>query len=228
MKKIILSLLGIVVLLLSVQVSWAWEHDSDVSCERVFASIQNGAGNNFSWNGTVTAGGNVVVTQSGSATPNEWVTVEWTPTSGFSGAVEAEVTLFDDEGIADRTTVEGVLDCPTPSPTPTPTPTCTPTPTPTVTPTVTPTPEVTPTPTPTTTPSNPGGPGDNKSDNLGCSVNDCSNHPAAQPQVLGASTKAVLGLSTTSGEENYLLQLIQSFGALTAAGLGFILFKKNG
>jgi hypothetical protein len=91
-----------------------------------------------------------------------------------------------------------------------------------VTPTPTPTPEVTP------TPSNPGGPGDNKSDNLGCSVNDCSNHPSAQPQVLGASTKAVLGLSTTSGEENYLLQVILATGALVSGGLGFIFFKKNG
>jgi hypothetical protein len=86
---------------------------------------------------------------------------------------------------------------------------------------VTPTPSVTPTPTPTptTTPSNPGGPGDGKSDNLGCGSHDCSSHPSA-PQ------GQVLGLSTTSGEENYLLQIVQALGALTSAGLGFAFFKK--
>lgn len=59
----------------------------------------------------------------------------------------------------------------------TPTPTLSPTvtPTPTVVPSVTPTPTTTPevTPTPTDTP-NQGGPGDGKSDGLGCGSHDCS------------------------------------------------------
>jgi hypothetical protein len=85
------------------------------------------------------------------------------------------------------------------------------------TPSETPTP--TPTPTPTTTPSNPGGPGDGRSDNLGCGSHDCSSHPSA-PQ------GQVLGLSSTSGEENYLLQIVQALGALTSVGLGFVFLKK--
>lgn len=139
-------------------------------------------------------------------------------------------------------------DIPSASPTPTPTPTVTPTPTPTLTPTPTitpcdsnenddencptPTPTVTPTvtPTPTETPSNPGGPVD---DGLGCSHHDCSTHPAPTTaqggQVLGASTgptKAVLGLSTTSGEES-AMPLLQLLTALTSGLVGFKFLKKN-
>jgi hypothetical protein len=113
------------------------------------------------------------------------------------------------------------------SPTPTDTPTVTETPP--VDPTVTPAPTDTITPTPTETTTNSGGPGDG----LGCATHDCSNHPSSQSstggQVLGASTgPQVLGLSTTSGEENYLLQLIQAAGAFVSGSLGFIFFKKNG
>jgi hypothetical protein len=99
--------------------------------------------------------------------------------------------------------------------------------TPTPSPTVTPTPTATPTPTQS---SNPGGPGDGRSDGLGCGSHDCSSHPSApQAQVLGAATgPQVLGLSTTSGEESFLPQLIQIFTALTSGGLGFIFLKKNG
>ena len=107
--------------------------------------------------------------------------------------------------------------CITPTPTETPTPTLTPTPTPTE--------EVTPTPTPTQTP-NVGGPGDERSDGLGCASHDCSNQP--QGQVLGASTgPAVLGLSTTSGEES-ALPLVQLFAAFTSSVVGFKFLKKNG
>jgi len=69
------------------------------------------------------------------------------------------------------------------------TPTATPTPTPTPTPTITPTP----------TPSNPGGPGDGRTDSLGCqhASDNCGGSSPSQA-VLGTSTKAVLGLSTTS------------------------------
>jgi hypothetical protein len=46
---------------------------------------------------------------------------------------------------------------------------------------------------------------------------------------LGAATgPQVLGLSTTGGEESFLPQLIQIFGAITSGGLGFIFLKKNG
>jgi len=73
-----------------------------------------------------------------------------------------------------------------------------------------------------------GGPGDGRSDNLGCGSHDCSNHPSAQGQVLGASTgPQVLGLSTTSGEESFLPQLMQILGAITSGGLGLVFFKKN-
>lgn len=113
---------------------------------------------------------------------------------------------------------------PTPTPTITPTPTATPTPAP-VNPTATPT--------PTTTQSNNPGGSDGKSDGLGCANHDCSNHPtsssSSQGQVLGASTgPQVLGLSATSGGENYLLQIIQLIGAFASGGLGLIFFKKNG
>lgn len=78
------------------------------------------------------------------------------------------------------------------------------------------------TPTPTQTP-NVGGPGDGRSDGLGCGSHDCS-----QGQVLGASTgPAVLGLSTTSSGGNGLLGFVQLFGALALSFSGFSFFKKN-
>lgn len=117
-------------------------------------------------------------------------------------------------------------------------PDCTPTPTPTETPTPTPDPCaddqcVTPTvtPTPTQTPPNVGGPGDGRSDNLGCGGHDCSNQAAAsQGQVLGASTgptKAVLGLSATSGNENSALVFAQLFTAFALSVTGFKFLKNN-
>jgi hypothetical protein len=127
--------------------------------------------------------------------------------------------------------------------TPTPTPTCNNdnipcvTPTPTIdpcgdngerciTPTVTPI--------PTTAPSNPGGSGDGKSDGRSDGLSSCPSctqaHNNPTQAVLGASTgpiQAVLGLSTTSGEESALPVVLQIFGALTSAGLGFVFLKKN-
>lgn len=92
-----------------------------------------------------------------------------------------------------------------------------------------------PTPTPEVTPApqvNTGGPGDGMSDGRSdglSSCPSCTQAPKTQGQVLGASTgPQVLGLSTTSGEENALPQLIQILGALTSAGLGFVFLKKNG
>ncbi|HYM65321.1 MAG TPA: hypothetical protein VES68_02460 [Candidatus Sulfotelmatobacter sp.] len=92
---------------------------------------------------------------------------------------------------------------------------------------VTPTPTETITPTPTQTPSNPGGggPGDGRSDNLGCGSHDCSNQ--SHGQVLGASTKAVLGLSTTSGDNNQALILGQILAALVLGATGFKFLKNN-
>lgn len=111
------------------------------------------------------------------------------------------------------------------TPTPTPSGSSTPTPTPTPTPASTPTP--TPTPGATNPPSNPGGPGDGRSDGLS-SCPSCTQAPQGPTQaVLGASTgPAVLGLSTTSGEEG-AMPLIQIFGAFLSAGLGLRFFKKN-
>ncbi len=125
--------------------------------------------------------------------------------------------------------------CTTPTATPTPTVTPTPTPSPTIDPCAnnacaTPTPTATPA--PTASPStNTGGPGDG----LGCGSHDCSGNvvgggatPPTTQAVLGASTgPQVLGLSTTSGEENVLPQLIQILGALTSGGLGLFFFKKK-
>jgi hypothetical protein len=165
----------------------------------------------------VTLGGTTIYDQAQNDTS---ATQTFGPFTGTGAAVGESIMAQTSDGSQTSSELTLTGD-PCSTSTPTPTPTCTPTPT--VTPTVTPT-EI---PTPTTTPSNPGGPGDNKSDNLGCSVRDCSNHPSAQPQVLGASTKAVLGLSTTSGEENFLPQLIQLFGAITSGGLGLVFFKKN-
>lgn len=79
-------------------------------------------------------------------------------------------------------------------------------------------PEVSPTPTPTNTPSNPGGPGDGRSDG-GSSCPSCT-------QAHNAPIQAVLGLSTTSGED-FALPLVQLFFALSSAGLGFKFFKKS-
>ena len=122
--------------------------------------------------------------------------------------------------------------CSKPTITPTPSTTITPTPMPTPMPTPT-DPPITPTPTTTAPSTNSGGPFD---DGLGCAHHDCSGNqiggPVSTPttqQVLGASTgPQVLGLSTTSGEENYLLQIIQAAGTLFSGGLGLIFFKKNG
>jgi hypothetical protein len=101
--------------------------------------------------------------------------------------------------------------------------------TPTPSPIVTVTPTVTPTPTPVPSNNNGGG-SDGKSDGRSDGRSSCpSCTQTPQGQVLGASTgPQVLGLSNTGGEENILLQFVQLFGALTFAGLGFTLFKKNG
>jgi hypothetical protein len=76
-----------------------------------------------------------------------------------------------------------------------------------------------------------GLPGDGLSDG-GSSCPDCTkahNSTSTGASVLGASTgPAVLGLSTTSGEESAMLQLVQLFGALVSAGAGITFFKKNG
>lgn len=90
---------------------------------------------------------------------------------------------------------------------------------------------ITPTPTPTQTP-NVGGPGDGlsdgRSDGLGCASRDCSGNPAPKQEVLGASTgPAVLGLSTTSSDNNSLLEFAQLFGALILSTTAFKFFKKN-
>jgi hypothetical protein len=110
---------------------------------------------------------------------------------------------------------------------------------PTTTPTVTPTPtqEVTVTPTPTTDPgtttSNGGGSdgkSDGRSDGLGCGSHDCSGNSTSNPSqaVLGASTgPGVLGMSTTSGDENNILSLIQVLGSLIMGFTGFKFFRKN-
>jgi hypothetical protein len=96
---------------------------------------------------------------------------------------------------------------------------------------------VTPTPTEESTTTTatipPAGHGDGLSDGRsdGRSDGSCSKPPCSgSGQVLGASTgptQAVLGLSTTSGEGNLALQLIQLFGALTSGVAGFTLFKRS-
>ncbi|MGA2967945.1 MAG: fibronectin type III domain-containing protein [Candidatus Levyibacteriota bacterium] len=60
-------------------------------------------------------------------------------------------------------------------------------------------------------------------------INGCmSGDPIGPVSVGGTGGPQVLGLSTTSGEGNYLLLFVQLFGALSLAGLGFVFFKKNG
>ena len=103
---------------------------------------------------------------------------------------------------------------------------------------VTPTPTIDPcangacvTPVPTTPPStNSGGPGDGRSDNLGCGSHDCSGNQVGggSQAVLGASTgPRVLGLSTTSGDTNSLLAFGQLSLAFILSLAGFSLFRKN-
>lgn len=79
------------------------------------------------------------------------------------------------------------------------------------------------TPTPTETPSNPGGPGDG----LGCATHDCSSHPAPQGQVLGASTKAVLGLSSTSSSDASTREAILLLGSVLMLTTGFAFLRRN-
>lgn len=82
------------------------------------------------------------------------------------------------------------------------------------------------TPTPTSGQTPPGGPGDGLSDG-GSSCPDCTKPHNTTQSVLGASTgPQVLGLSTTSGEENAVLPLVQLFAALTSGMFGFKLLKK--
>lgn len=82
------------------------------------------------------------------------------------------------------------------------------------------------TPTPTSGQTPPGGPGDGLSDG-GSSCPDCTKPHNSTQSVLGASTgPQVLGLSTTSGEENAVLPLVQLFAALTSGMFGFKLLKK--
>ena len=96
-----------------------------------------------------------------------------------------------------------------------------------IVPTVLPASTPTPTPTPTQAPpiySSPYSPPG--SDGLGCATHDCSGNPQGG-QVLGASTgPQVLGLSTTSGNDNSL-PLTQLFAALALSLTGFTFLKKN-
>lgn len=95
----------------------------------------------------------------------------------------------------------------------------------------TPTPTLTVTPTPTNTPSNPGGPGDGGSDGRSDGLSSCPEcTKAPQGQVLGSSTgptKAVLGLSTTSGDNNEALAIFQLFAAFILTATGFKFLKNN-
>ncbi len=98
----------------------------------------------------------------------------------------------------------------------------------------TPTDEPEATPTPTNTPSNggTGGPGDGLSDGRSdgrSSCPECTQNPNVGGAVLGASTgptKAVLGLSTTSGE-NELIKLAQVFGSFVLSMFGLAFYKKS-
>ncbi|GEM_PF-5232522 len=95
------------------------------------------------------------------------------------------------------------------------------------------TPTPTSTPTPTQTP-NVGGPGDGRSDGLGCASRDCSNiSTASQGQVLGASTVQkqgqVLGASTfakTGVFDSTLATLEQMFG-LFISSIGMLVYGKK-
>ncbi len=93
---------------------------------------------------------------------------------------------------------------------------------------LTPTPTVSITPTPTTDPcanggcqTPPGGAGDGRSDGHSDGRSSCPSCTQAP------TTKAVLGLSTTSSEDNGMLQIAQLLGALTLSVAGFALYKKN-
>lgn len=129
--------------------AYAWPKDGGISCERVFAKIQNDTDKTLDFAGyVINANGSEVVTVSGEVAPGEWAEVEWFPPEGFSGSVTAQVSILEGEKTIDSKKVKGHLNCPTATPTPiTPTPTNTPPPLPTETPT----PKEENTPTPTTT-----------------------------------------------------------------------------
>lgn len=92
---------------------------------------------------------------------------------------------------------------------------------------VSPTPTATPTPsvTPTETPSNPGGPGDG----LGCASHDCSGNQVGGPTqaVLGTSTKAVLGLSSTASSDATQKEAMIFLGSIAMLASGIVLLRKN-
>jgi hypothetical protein len=101
------------------------------------------------------------------------------------------------------------------------------TPIPTQTPTVTPSVTVTPTPTTTDPCANggcqtpPGGSGDGRSDGLSDGRSSCPSCTQAP------ATQAVLGLSTTSSDQNGALQIAGLLVAFVLSVTGFALYKKN-
>ena len=109
---------------LTAQVVLAWQKDGGASCTRVFASIRN-ENQTRGWDGYVKANNVAQVSNSGTVSPNQWVTVSWTPNSGFVGNVEAYVRIkkYNSSQTDDYKKVTANLNCassPTPSPSPTP------------------------------------------------------------------------------------------------------------
>lgn len=153
-----MSIVVVISLALWVLPGYAWPKDGEISCERVFAKIQNDAKKTLDYAGYVKVNGSEEVSASGEVGPGEWAEVEWFPPETFSGSVEAKISLLDRYGreLDSKKVKDKDLVCkPPPSDTPTatftPTETNTPTETPTSTQTSSPTATDTPTETPTGT-----------------------------------------------------------------------------
>lgn len=98
--------------------AFAWPKDGGISCDLVFAKIQNDTKQTLNFTSYVKVDGSIEVSDSGPIQPGEWKEVDWTPPTGFSGHVEAKVTIVG----KDFKKVVGDLNCEPPTPTNTPVP----------------------------------------------------------------------------------------------------------
>jgi hypothetical protein len=163
-RLLAVPILASVLLLASAFAPYAWPKDGGISCELVFAKIQNDSDHDRGYKRYVKVNTDVIDSDEGTVAPGEWVESVWHPPGEFSGFVQAYAAILKANGkVEDSKEVHGSLHCratdtPTPTATETatatPTDTATPTPTQTETPTATPTDTATPTvtETPTDTP----------------------------------------------------------------------------
>src|SRR3990172_2056443 len=116
MRKVMLWAIALAAIVSVIPVVvFAWPKDGGMSCNEVFAKIQNDQDDPVDWDGYVKANGQTVFEDSGTKDPGEWAEVSWNPPDGFSGEVEAFVRFIKPDGSTwDSMKVSGSLDCPAP------------------------------------------------------------------------------------------------------------------